>query len=268
MGFLEEIVRETHRSVSSSDYGADVPPRPTRSVPSFRHAVEADRDRGSLVVEFKRVSPGQREPVLPTRSVEQFVELTSRAGASALSCLATSARFEGSPQDVAALARSSSRPVLFKDFVLDERQIEIAARTGASAVLLIARLATDGLLTVPLSSLAEAAHRRDLEVVLEFHAGSELSCAEGVAADVYGVNTRDLDTLTLDRSTARETIRKARRRGMRPLLGLSGVETATDAQLLWDEGVDGLLVGSAVARASDPEGFLATLRKPSSGRRP
>lgn len=259
MGFLAEVVAETERSIRSPDYGRGLPPPPARPPPSFRRAVERDRPQGALIVEYKRVSPGQPEPVLPSRSVSRFAELTANAEFSAFSCLATNPRFDGSPNDVAALVRSSRRPVLFKDFVLEDRQLEIAARTGASAVLLIARLASEGHLSAPLSALAEGAHRRGLEVVLEFHAKSELSDAAGVAADVYGVNSRNLDTLVIDRSTASETIREVRDRGMRPLLGLSGVEGASDAQRFWAEGVDGLLVGSAVARASDPKRFLATL---------
>lgn len=267
MGFLEEIVRETHRTIDGPEYGTGLPPRRAGAPASFRGAVERDRDRGALIVEYKRVSPGNPEPLLPARSVNQFAELTARAPVSGLSCLATAPRFDGSPVDVATLVRSSPRPVLFKDFVVDDRQLDVAARTGASAVLLIARLATEGYLSVPLSSLADGAHRRGLEVVLEFHARAELSCAADVAADVYGVNTRNLDTLLIDRSTASDTLRESRRRGLSPLLGLSGVGGASDAQRFWAEGVDGLLVGSAVARASDPANFLATLRRPNPGGR-
>jgi indole-3-glycerol phosphate synthase len=86
-----------------------------------------------------------------------------------------------------------------------------------------------------------------------------------VAADVYGVNTRNLDTLSIDRATATETLGRARALGLRPLLGLSGVARPSDAAQFWKEGVDGLLVGSAVARAADPVDFLASLRRPADG---
>lgn len=265
MGFLAEIVRETERSIESPEYGNGLPPPPTAAPPSLRRAIERDQSHGALIVEYKRVSPGQSEPGLPARSVDRFAELTAAAQISAYSCLATIPRFNGSPSDVATLTRCSNRPVLFKDFVLGDRQLDVAVRTGASAVLLIVRLASEGHLSVPLSALAEGAHRRGLEVVLEFHAKSELSYAADVAADVYGVNTRNLDTLAIERPTASETVREARNRGLRPLLGLSGVEGASDAQRLWGEGVDGLLVGSSVARASDPAKFVATLLRSPGG---
>lgn len=268
MGFLAEVVRETRRAVDDPHYGLSVPERPSKPPESFRRAVEDDRERGALVVEFKKVSPGQPTPRLPTRTIREFLNRTQRAPVTAYSCLATTPRFEGSPAEVAELANESSRPVLFKDFIVDRRQVEVAARTGASAILLIARLAAEGLLSEPLSALADEAHRWGLEVLLEFHRRTELSEGSGVAADVYGVNTRDLDSLVIDRGEGERTLRDARAKGLRPLLGLSGVESAADALRFWNAGVDGILVGTAVARARDPAGFLQTLLRPVSGGSP
>ena len=260
MGFLAEVVAATREVVRDPEYGRDLPPRRRGVRPSLRAALERDRRVGALVVEYKRASPGQKNPELPRRSVEEFVRATESARISAYSCLATRPKFAGSPEDVAALARATHHPVLFKDFVLDPRQLDTAARAGAGAVLLIARLASEGHLKVPLADLADGARARGLEVLLEFHDKSELSEAERVAADMYGVNVRDLDSLKIDRATAMATIRAAGQRGLRPLLGLSGVETPEDAERFWTAGVDGILVGTAVARASHPSEFLASLR--------
>jgi indole-3-glycerol phosphate synthase len=268
VGFLSEIVASTRAGVDDPTYGRDLPPRPPGVLPSFRAGIERDRRDGALIVEYKRVSPGQPDPWLPRRSVGEFVRETEPAGVSAYSCLATGPRFDGSPGDVAALVRATSRPVLFKDFVIDPRQVDVAARAGASAVLLIARLATEGHLKVPLADLSRAAHARGLEVVLEFHGRSELSEVEDVGADVYGVNVRDLDSLAIDRPTAMTTIQEAVGLGLRPLLGLSGVESPGDAGRFWAAGVDGILVGTAVARARAPAPFLASLRRTPSGSPP
>jgi indole-3-glycerol phosphate synthase len=150
--------------------------------------------------------------------------------------------------------------VVFKDFVVDPRQLEAASRSGASAVLLIARLEEEGLLTTALSELAAEAHARGLEVLLELHDKSELRRTADVAADVYGVNVRDLDTLRMAPTTADATIRAAAK--LRPLLGLSGVASPADARRFWNAGVDGILVGSAVARSADPAALLQSLYRP------
>lgn len=263
MGFLEQLVRSTRAAVADPAYLDGLSPQgpPTRA--GFRAALERDRSVGAVVVEYKRRSPGSTEPELPHRSVADFARRLETTPLSGYSCLATRPEFEGRPTDVRELAQRTERPILFKDFVIDPVQLEAAARAGASAVLLIARLETLGLLEVPLDRLAREAHRRGLEVLLEWHERTELRRTESVEADVYGVNVRDLDTLRMRPDVAAETLRAAA--GHRPLLGLSGVDGPTEASRFWELGVDGILVGSAVARAEDPARFVEGLRRARTG---
>lgn len=260
MGFLRDIAAEIRADIARPQY-LDGTERPVEVPhrPSLREKILSAGAAGALVVEFKRRSPGASDPKLPSRTAEEFVRATESAGVAGYSCLATGPRFEGSPRDVAQLARATEAPVLFKDFVLGTEQLDAAVRAGASAVLLIARLEAEGLLDRPLAELADQAHARGLEVLLEMHARSELRRTAGVAADVYGVNSRDLDTLRIERRTAAATIRAAK--DLRPLLGLSGVEAPADAEWFWALGTDGILVGTAVARARDPASFLRSLRR-------
>lgn len=261
-GFLATIVREVRAELRRGTYElASSGHAVSGPRPSLRAAVRARAEDGALLVEYKRASPGRADPRLPTRSVAEFVRLTSHAPVAGYSCLATPPRFDGSPGLVAELARSTSRPVLFKDFVVDPAQLDAAGAAGASAVLLIARLATEGLLDRPLAELSEGAHQRGLEVLLELHDVGELGVVDGVRPDLVGVNVRDLDTLALERERAGRTIAEARARGLRPLLGLSGVEGPRDAEGFWRAGCDGLLVGSSVALAADPDAFLRSLSR-------
>ncbi|HTT74175.1 MAG TPA: hypothetical protein VMG99_08585 [Thermoplasmata archaeon] len=257
--FLADVVREVRASVEAPGYLRDLPPPPRYAPPRLSAAIRAARERGALLVEHKRVSPGSADPRLPPRPIPEFVRLAERGGAAGFSCLATAPRFDGSPGDVAELARATGRPVLFKDFVVDPRQIEAAERAHASAILLIARLAQPPY-GIALGPLARDARARGLEVLLEFHARSELSLADDVPADMYGVNVRDLATLAIDRATATETLRAAADR--RPLLGLSGVDGPEAAGRFWALGVDGILVGTGFARAPDPVAFLRSLARP------
>ncbi len=263
-GFLARMTAAVRDDVRAGHYSTPSTPQEPRRPPSLRRAIERGRSVGSLVVEFKRRSPGQSDPELPGRSPTRYVGATTAANVAGYSCLATRAEFGGSVADVAEMVRSSDVPVLFKDFVVEPAQLDAAARVGASAVLLIARLETAGLLSTPLATLAGEAHDRGLEVLLEFHSKSELSHAAGVPADMYGVNMRDLDTLRMEAAVAAETVGAARE--LRPLLWLSGISSSADAARAWDLGVDGLLVGSAVARAPDPAVFLASLHREEAAR--
>ena len=260
MGFIRDITDGIRDGLSRGDYRVAGPATVVGSPPRLSSAIRARAAEGALLVEFKRVSPGSVSPELPVRTPTELVGLLARAPVAGYSCIVTGPRFGGSVRDVQELVAATDLPVLFKDFVIDPAQIACARQVGASAILLIARLEAEGLLSAPLTELTRAAHRAGLEVVLELHAGSELSLAAGVEADVYGVNVRDLDTLRLEPEVAAATLRAAA--DLRPMLGLSGVAGPDDARRFWSLGTDGILVGSAIARSSDPAGFVRALGRP------
>lgn len=260
-GFLETTTARIRADLAAGRYDAGVPSARRRVPRSLRAAIERDRAAGALLVEYKRRSPGATTPLPAPRSLEEFVHRTDLDAVAGYSCLATAHGFDGAPSLVAELAGRTDRPVLFKEFVVEPAQLEVAVRTGASAVLLIARLEAAGLLGRPLAELARRARALGLEVLLELHDSAELSQVDGVAADVFGVNTRDLATLRIEREVAYATLERCRRRGLAPLLGLSGVDGPRAATEFWERGCDGLLVGSAVARAADPARFLRSLRR-------
>lgn len=254
MGFLDRIVPEVERSIRQEGYGRDLPASQSVARPSLCRAVE--RANGALLVEFKRRSPGSELPTPHRPTVAQFTEWAD-GHAQGFSCIATGPEFHGSPADVAELAGCVDRPVLFKDFTVDPAQVAAAARTGAAAILLIARLEREGRLRWPLADLSERAHRHGLEVVLEFHDPRDLKVVEEVPADAYAVNVRDLDTLRLERSVADRTLRAAE--PLHPLLGFSGISGPAEVRWFRERGTDGVLVGNALTHAADPSRLIAEL---------
>src|SRR5439155_1603997 len=71
--------------------------------------------------------------------------------------------------DFVSRAARTGLPVLMKDVVIDSRQIDAAARCGASALLLIETLARGGHSHRRIDRLIDEAHDRKVEVVLEVH---------------------------------------------------------------------------------------------------
>ncbi|MCB6771138.1 hypothetical protein LI095_10450, partial [Veillonella atypica] len=61
-----------------------------------------------------------------------------KAGAGAISVLTDEAFFKGSVEDLKAVSDAVRLPVLCKDFIIDEIQIDQAKAYGASVILLIA----------------------------------------------------------------------------------------------------------------------------------
>jgi indole-3-glycerol phosphate synthase len=113
-----------------------------------------------VIAEVKRRSPSAgaiAEDLDPVAHAAAY----ARGGAVAISVLTDQAHFGGSLEDLERVVREVPRPVLRKDFILDELQLLEARVAGASAILLIVRALGAG----RLRELARAAHDLGLGVL-------------------------------------------------------------------------------------------------------
>src|SRR6056297_2992705 len=203
---------------------------------SFPEAVAATEAAGRVpvIAEVKPTSPtteGERTDD-PVALAEQMVE----GGAAALSVLTEPEHFGGSPENLREIREAVDVPVLRKDFVLDEEQLDTVE---SDVILLIARFVGDDL-----ADLLAAARDRGFQVLVEVHAREELAHAIDAGADVVGVNNRDLTKLEVDLATF-ETVAPAVPEDV-TLIAESGISTPEDVVRMREAGADGLLVGSAI----------------------
>jgi indole-3-glycerol phosphate synthase len=207
-----------------------------RSLPEALAAAEAD-GRAPLLAEVKPTSPttdGERidDPVALAR---EMVE----GGAAALSVLTEPEHFGGSPETLRRVREAVDVPVLRKDFLLREAQLDTVE---ADVVLLIARFVDD------LEGLLAAARDRGFQVLVETHTPAEVEAALEAGAQIIGVNNRDLARLEVDLSTFERVVGAfpADVRGSVTLIAESGIATREDVARMRAAGADGLLVGSAI----------------------
>ena len=207
-----------------------------RSLPEALSAAEAD-GRAPVVAEVKPTSPttdGERTDD-PIELAEKMVD----GGAAALSVLTEPEQFGGSPETLRRVRAAVDVPVLRKDFVLQEGQLDIVE---ADAVLLVARFVDD------LESLLAAARERGFQVLVEVHTAAEARTALAAGADLVGVNNRDLAELEVDLDTFGRVVEAVPtlREGGVTLIAESGVRTKGTVERMRSAGADGLLVGSAI----------------------
>ncbi len=214
---------------------------------------EALRGPLALVAEIKPASPSAgrllREPV-----PQVLAELT-QAGAAAFSVLTDPDHFDGSLDNL-RLAVHTGKPVLMKDFIVDEVQLDCAAHHGASAVLLIERM----LDPARREQLVRAAHERGLQVLLEIHDANDWATAKSSAADVIGVNSRDLESFELDNMRQIQMIRRVVAAG-RVAMALSGISNRMDRRQAQEAGAAAVLVGTALMRHRDRRLALRGIRR-------
>lgn len=253
---LTRIVADKRVRLARGEY---MPPADVASglEPDGARFVASLREPGvRIVAEIKHRSPSAGE-ILPGADgkVETIALAYRRGHAAAISVVVEEDHFGGRPEWLARAKRISGLPVLWKDFVVAERQVELAAALGADAVLLIARVLSDA----ELASLAGAVKARGMAVVAEAHDAAEIARAAAVAPDVLGVNARDLSTFAT-RLEGLESLRAAIPDG--PVrLAESAIRAPADVARLRAAGYEAFLVGETLLRAEDPEEALRELKK-------
>jgi indole-3-glycerol phosphate synthase len=248
---LEQIVDHKRREVARLKREGLPPQSAKVSRSDFRRAI-AVPGTTSVIAEIKFASPSAgtiREQSDP-RAVGRLYE---EIGAAAVSLITDERFFRGNPNHLPLLKHAISLPVLRKDFIIDEAQVLESARLGADAVLLIARLLSEGQLRDFLAGCREL----QLEALVEVHDRADLERAISSGAGIIGINNRDLDTFKVDLTTTAE---------LAPLVAAthvvvseSGVKSGADIQYLQSFGIDAVLVGTSLMGSEDVAGKLSEL---------
>ncbi len=252
MDGLRRLVDNAHALLREGYYNvADGTPR----APSFLDTLGRPGQPSDVIAEIKLASPTMPAG-LPADRFPQILKMFVEADPLGLSILAEPNVFRGSLAFVRQAA-PLGLPVLFKDIVVDPRQVEAAAACGASAVLVIQTLATRRLPVASPQQLIDLAHEVDLDVVIEVHTLEDLDAALRTDGDILGINSRDLSTMSIDPGTVAALL--AARPKDRPVIAMSGIERREQVDALLRAGADAVLVGTSVVTDADPRHKLEEL---------
>jgi len=246
--FLAKLIDDARKRVRDGYY--DVTDKTPHQPISLKRAIKA-AERNAIIAEIKPASPSRgplRPEVDPIKAAERLVD----GGAIALSILTEPDNFGGNLGNLRKVRESVALPLLMKDIIINEKQIEAARRTGADCILLIEPIFSK----YPISSLARMiryAHESNLEVLLEVHRDDELSRALNSEADLIGLNNRDLSTLKTNLETTIHLMARANARAGKVIISESGFESAEDVRRVKPTRVDGYLIGSSIMLADDWE---------------
>ncbi|MSQ47430.1 MAG: indole-3-glycerol phosphate synthase TrpC [Deltaproteobacteria bacterium] len=208
-----------------------------------------------IIAEVKKASPSKGvirvdfEPLALARTY-------AANGAAAISVL-TEAKFFQGHLDFLRLIRQHevACPLLRKDFLFDPYQVYEARASGASAILLIVAILSDGQIT-ELSALASTL---GLDCLVEVHDEEELTRAINCGVQLLGINNRDLRTFHTTIETSERLVR----------LVPPGVTVVSESGLSRDEqltrleahGVHAFLIGETFMAAPDPGVPLRALNR-------
>jgi indole-3-glycerol phosphate synthase len=218
--------------------------RIARQKPVLDLALALKGDHIRLIAEVKQASPSRgilTSNFSPTKLARTYAE----GGAAAISVLTEANYFGGNIEHLSAIKEAVGLPLLRKDFIFDPYQVHESRAYGADALLLIATILSQG----QLKELISLSHSVGLKCLVEVHNEGEVERAVFSAAEIIGINNRDLNTFAVDINTTRR---------LRPLIpkekitvSESGIKSKRDVEKLGKWGVDAVLVGEALVTASD-----------------
>ncbi len=206
----------------------------------------------AVIAELKKASPSRgiiRDDYRPVDIAKGY----AAAGAAAISVLTDEEFFKGSLDDLEAVSKAVTIPVLRKDFILDPFQILEARAAGADAILLIVAAHKDETLKM----LAAEARAMQLDILCEVHDKEEIERAKDLGFEIVGVNSRNLKTMVVTLESHLDLLRYLPANVIR--VAESGIRTPEDVEKLVTAGYDAFLIGEALMRQPDPAATLALL---------
>jgi len=199
----------------------------------------------ALIAEIKKASPS-KGLIRSSFDHREIARTYTASGASAISVLTDRDFFQGSPDYLSDVRKTTDLPLLRKDFIIDPYQLFEAKLLGADAVLLIMAILSDG----QAAELIEYAGFLGVECLVEVHTEDELERALGLEVKLIGINNRNLQTFKTDLETTFR-LRNMINDNTVTVVSESGIYTREDVLRLKEHGVHAMLVGEALMREND-----------------
>lgn len=218
----------------------------------FRQALQA-KEIG-IIAEIKRGSParGLFAPDLDPAALAKDYETGSAA---CVSVLTEPKFFFGSMDALITARKSCSLPVLQKDFIVTENQIEEAA-CYADAVLLIARC----LEPAQLMEYHQLASERHLDVLVEVFDEDDIEKIAPFHFPLVGINNRNLGTMDINLNNAAAFFNAFDEE--QTVIAASGIKSKADIEALKGAGFRNFLIGEYLSKNANRVELLRELLSP------
>lgn len=243
---IAQIVEQRKKDIAERgfNFGYKIPQKRTRPINVFM------AERG-VILEVKRASPSKGD-IAPELNAAETAKKYRQNGASAISCLTEENYFKGNLGDLMAVcAAVPDIAVLRKDFLIDEKEIEIAYLCGADAVLLISGILSQEKMLSMTAKCAELKIRAFVEVRTSEDADKVLNVKKYYPDTIVcGVNSRNLKDFSIDLLVPAMLLQRLGGN----VIFESGITTPQAAQKISSIGFCGLLLGEFAARAPEKAG--------------
>ena len=246
--FLDKLIADAEKRVTRGYYDVNV--KADHKHLSLLRAIKSSK-HNAIIAEIKPRSP-TRGPLRAEFDPKEAAIQLARGGAAGISVLTEPENFGGTIENLVQIRPVVDIPLLMKDVVIHEKQIDAARNSGADCILLM--LSALIRKRIQPTDLIIKAHSVQLEVIIEAHDAQELEQASETNSEIIGINNRNLKDLEIDLNTTTSLLDSVPQLQGKTIISESGLESIEDIRRLKRKHVDGFLIGSSIMLATDLAG--------------
>lgn len=248
MNILDKIVEKTKERTKNLDIKALEKEARSLEIGSFPFLNALNKkDNGiKIIAEIKKASPS-KGLICENFDPEKIANEYKLANVDCISVLTEPYFFLGDNSYVKKAKTISDKPILRKDFIIDEAQIYEAKIMGADCILLICAVLEEA----KLKKFLEIAHSVGLSALVEAHNEDEIKIALNSNARIIGVNNRNLKDFKVDFNNSLKLKKLVPDNII--FVSESGIKTREDIIKLEEAGVRAVLIGETFMRAENKE---------------
>ena len=250
MTILDEIVENKIKQLEKEKILRPLASLKALDLKEVRDFEDSIREKDfAVIAEIKKASPS-KGVIVEEFNVEEIASNYDKFDIAAISVLTEKKYFLGNDKNIIKAKKKSSKPILRKDFIVDEYQLYQARVIGADAVLLIAAI-----LKNKLAEFYEKAKGLGLGCLVEVHNKEELENALSCGCNIIGINNRNLKDFEVSLKTTENLLKYIPKDKL--VISESGIQSLEDIKYLKSIGVKGVLIGESFMR--NPEKVKAFL---------
>lgn len=250
---LKVLADNSYRSISEGRYDVEKEYQLSHEPLSIRKSI-LRCSHAPLITEVKLSSPteGNLSASLDETNIASAAQEMADNGAVALSVLTQPHLFSGSIKHLSAIRRCVSVPILMKDIIVSEVQIQSAKKIGADCILLIKSVFDNDLAEGSMEKFSAQARAKGLSTLVEVHSENEFKevLKESANYDLIGINNRDLNTFEVDLDVTRRLLMKYDK-GKNIIVSESGIKLPNQIVLLKEAGADAFLIGTGIIKSGN-----------------
>lgn len=198
-----------------------------------------DKKSTKLIAEYKPASPSQG--AISSLKPEDVIPIYDTNPVDMISVLTEESYFKSNLSNFKKSNKLTKKPLLRKDFIIDEYMIYEAALNNASSILLINGVCPN------IEEYIQITENLGMDAIIECHTKEDLKEVVDLNPKIIGINNRNLSTLKIDL----DTTRKLKEYIPNYMISESGVQSIEDAKLLKNYGADAILIGTSILKGKD-----------------